>query len=375
MPDVVSLPIVLAQTICNQVKITIHKLPIATLLLLMTARVVGADIFTGTDTGVGSHVKAFDNISLAEKASFFPYGGGFGGGVRVAAGDVTGDGIVDIITGAGDVGAGHVKVFNGSNGAEVRSFFAYGPSYLGGVFVGGGDVNNDSIADIVTGIDSGVASHVKVFSGSTGAELHSFFAYGAGFTGGVRVAAGDIDSDGFFDIITGAGAAGAGHVKVFSGSSGAELRSFLAYGANYTGGVFVGGGDVNDDGFDDIITGTDSAAGGPHVKVFSGSTGAELASFFAYDVGFTGGVRVASGDVDGDGFADIITGAGAAGAGHVKVFSGNTGAEIRSFLAYGASYSGGVFVGGGDNFVIPEPASALMLVFAMSLIGVQRRRR
>ena len=62
----------------------------------------------------------------------------------------------------------------------------------------------------------------------------------------------------------------------------------------------------------EIITGAD-AGDSPHVKVFSGQTGAEIDRFFAFDASFSGAVRVAAGDVTGDGFADILTGAGAGG--------------------------------------------------------------
>ena len=90
----------------------------------------------------------------------------------------------------------------------------------------------------------------------------------------------------------------------------------------FTGGVTVAVGDVNGDGSADIVTGA-GAGGGPHVKVVRRPRpGREIASFFAYDPRFTGGVSVAAGDVDGDGPADIITGAGPGGGPHVKVFDG-----------------------------------------------------
>src|SRR5205823_1589777 len=98
----------------------------------------------------------------------------------------------------------------------------------------------------------------------------------------------------------------------------------------FVGGAFVAVGDVNGDGRADIITGAGSS-GGPHVKVIDATRlgqvqangqiadSALLGSFLAYSPTFTGGVRVAAADVTADGLADIVTGAGPGGGPHVKV--------------------------------------------------------
>ena len=158
---------------------------------------------------------------------------------------------------------------------------------------------------------------------------------------------------------------------MFDGTTGALGPSFFAY-TGFSGGVFVASGDVNGDSYDDIITGTDSGAAG-HVKVFDGLTLAELDSFFAYGPSFTGGVRMAAGDVNGDGRADIITGVGAgAPGGHVKVFDGTSGAELQSFFAYDVAFTGGVYVAS-----IPEPASVVLVIVCglMFTIAIRRRGR
>jgi hypothetical protein len=301
-------------------------------------------LVVGADAGAGPQVKAFEVADLGLIHHFFAYAPSFTGGVRVAVGDVNGDGRADLVTGVGAGAGPHVKVFDGATGVLLRSFFAYDAAFTGGVFVAAGDVNRDGRADIVTGAGPGAGPHVKVFDGATGVLLQSFFAHTPSFTGGVRVAAGDVSGDGRADIITGTGAGAGPQVTVFDGVNGSLLRSFFAYHAAFTGGVFVAAGDVSGDGRADVITGVGSS-GGSNVKVFDGATSHTLHSFVGYGPSFTGGVRVAAGDVNRDGFADIVTGAGPGGSPHVKVFSGATAVQLRSFFAFDPSFTGGTFVG------------------------------
>jgi hypothetical protein len=162
---------------------------------------------------------------------------------------------------------------------------------------------------------------------------------------------GNIDGTGPLEIIAAPGPGLASPlVRVFTSPTGTPLEgplgSFNAYAADFAGGVFVSAGDVNRDARDDIITGADAGAG-PHVKVFNGIDGSELASFFAFDTSFTGGVRVASGDVNRDGQAEVLVAAGPGAGPHVKAFAiGEHPLGVASFFAYDPAFAGGVFVSG-----------------------------
>ena len=304
------------------------------ILLALVASIGGAQQIV---TGVGSastHVKRFP-FSGSDTLSFLAYGPATTG-VRVAQGDINGDGHADIITSLPSTST-HVKVFDGQTGGEIASFFAYGVA-ANGVWVAAGDVNGDGYDDIITGID-GAAPHVKVFAGPGLGEIASFFAYDLAFTGGVTVAAGDVNGDGYHDIVTGT-ASGAAHVKVFDGDGLGLLASFLPYGGGYTGGVTVASGDVNGDGLADVFTGAATLAS--HVKLFHSPMWSEGASFLAFSG--SGGVRVAVGDVTGDAVPDLIAGRESSGA-TVNLYSYPSGSFANGYTPYG-SFTGGVYVAG-----------------------------
>ena len=218
-----------------------------------------------------------------------------------------------------------------------------------------------------TGAGAGGGPAVNIYSGLDNSLITSFFAFEEDFTGGVQTAVADVNNDGISDVIVGAGAGGGPRVIVYDGATNftTQLFDFFAFSTEFSGGVDVAAGDFNADGFADIVVGA-GPGGGPQVNIFDGQTGNVLTQFFAYDQSFRGGVTVAVGDVDGSSFNSVITGAGAGGGSHVKSFRnsrffdmdadrilpGNQSITMNltgQFMAYEEAYTGGVQVAVGLN--------------------------
>jgi hypothetical protein len=234
------------------------------------------EIVTGPGNGSGAHIKVFEKNMIFTGNEFFAYSDRFRGGADVAAGDVDGDGIDEIITGAGRGGGPHVQAFK-PNGHVVASFYAYNSTFSGGVSVAAGDVDGDGIDEIITGPISGGGPHVRIFKAS-GQEVVGFFAYNPNFYGGVDVAAGDISGDNKEEVIVGAGPGGGPHVQMVSYTGDASspvtfVNGFYAYDATYTRGVKVSAGNLrsNVNGAKAEIVTAPRANGGPHIKMFDGS--------------------------------------------------------------------------------------------------------
>ena len=232
-------------------------------------------IAVGADAGGGPQVNVYDASTGQLRFSFYAYPSSFTGGVRVAVGDVNGDGTDDIITAAGPGGGPQVNVYDGKTGQLLRAFYAFPQTFTGGVFVAAGDLSGAGFANIIAGADAGGGPQVDVYSGKDGTLQSAFDALSSSFTGGVRVAVTNLA--GHADIIAGAGPGALPQVTLFDGTSLKALQSFWAFPTAFRGGVYVAG-----DSFGDIIVGA-GAGGGPQVSIFNGATGVSLAASLMSD--------------------------------------------------------------------------------------------
>jgi hypothetical protein len=308
------------------------------------------------------------SYALGDALTFFP---GSGVTVRVAAADVTGDGVADFVGGAGPGGGPRVAVIDGATGERVADWFAFEGTFTGGIFVAAGDLDGDGKAEVVVTPDRGGGPVVAVFDG-TGAERGRFLGIeDPSFRGGARPALGDVNGDGAADLVVSAGFLGGPRVAVFDGKSIAAggipvkfLPDFFAFEDTLRNGAFMAAGDVSGDGFADLAFGGGSG-GSPRVRVFDGTAlvaavpfatldvvpSAQLADFFAGDSALRGGVRVLLRDADGDGRADLIAGSGEGEPSRVRIYSAANLLAVAAPAAdqeldpFGEVLADGVFVG------------------------------
>lgn len=286
-----------------------------------------------------SKVRIFNGDYIIE--DFNVYADNFRGGVNTASGDLNGDGQNEIVVGAGPSGGPHVRVFN-QKGELKTQFFAYDINFRGGINIAVGDLDGDGIDDIIVTMASNGTPDVKVFSMEGRLKSH-FLAYNKYFKGGVNVASGDLDGDGIDEIVTGAGIGGGPQVRIFD-IRGNVKGQFFAYDKNFRGGVRVAVGDIDgrvDKSKKEIIT-TPGANHIPQVKVFDAHSRLK-SSFLAYSSEFKNGITVTVGDLDNDGIDEIITGTGLGMNSNVRVFLKH-GELLESFTAFADDFEGGINV-------------------------------
>jgi hypothetical protein len=259
-------------------------------------------------------------------------------GASAASADLDGDGYDEIVVGMGPDPKNKAifRVFDRS-GSLKGEFTAFDVKY--GVTLSSGDLDGDWVDELVAGMgpDPKNTATLRVlrYNGYGFGEVASVTAYDTKY--GVNTAVGDIDGDNVPEIITapGPGPRNTAQVKVWAleGATLVEKGGFTAFEGKY--GANVATGDIDGDGAAEIIVGT-----GPDpknaslVRVFR-ADGSLVLELTPYGDEYGYGVNVAAADLDGDGVAEIIVGLGPdpKNTSWVKVFRAD-GSEMAGFLAY-----------------------------------------
>ena len=265
-----------------------------------------------------------------------------------SAGDVNGDGYADVIIGApnyenGEVGEGLAFVYHGGAAGLVHLPAWSAESNQAGTWYGwsvasAGDMNGDGYSDILVGApfyDNGQSNEGRAYlylGGAAGlANAPAWTTEGdqAEAHYGISVAtAGDVNGDGYSDVLVGArnyhnGESSEGRVFLYLGSASGlpQVPSWIEESDRegaFFGHAVAAAGDVNGDGYSDVIIGAyghdngqedeggafvylGSAAGLAHVPAWTGESN-QIGAYYGWSA-------ARAGDVNGDGYADVIVGA------------------------------------------------------------------
>jgi lipoprotein-anchoring transpeptidase ErfK/SrfK len=218
------------------------------------------------------------------------FGGKFKNGASIAVADVTGDGVDEYIVGAGEGGGPQIEIYN-QDGSVTRRFFAFSKTLTTGIMVAAGDLDGDGIGEIVAGTMAGAAPSLKVFSAS-GALLKTITPFESSYTGGMRVAILPARGADLGKVIVGSGIAREPEVRVFTWPTMIQESTWSPFGKTFGNGVPVAAA-WSDVYSQPVLVIGNGAGYKPKIQVYGLTSKTVLGSWFAFDGKNLSGINVA----------------------------------------------------------------------------------
>jgi len=291
-------------------------------------------------------IRIYDSDTLKLEGEFLPFIQNQPADFSLSVADLGGDGIDEILVGAGYGTKPLVKIFR-ANGSLINEFFAYDQNFTGGIEIFGADLDNDKKNEIITAAGRTGGPHIRIFDAYGQPKGNNgWMAFDDDYTAGIKIAIGDINKDNKNEIIVSrVYDLPKAQIKIFD-SAGEDLKKdFYLDKFNGSLNLNITTADLGGDGQAELlINGGYNLS--PEVYLYR-QDGSLIGSSNVFDQNFHGGVNLASADLNNDGRDEIVAGAGFTGGAHVKILDGY-GKLIKEFFAYDSDFNGGVKIAVGQ---------------------------
>jgi hypothetical protein len=253
-----------------------------------------------------------------------------------------------IAVGADQGGGPRVRIFHDLRGEAAFDFFAYDSNFRGGVKVAVADLNGDTIPDVVTAPGPGMQALIRVFDGRDMSLMLEFNGMDpAKWQGGVNIAAADMGPSRRALVAVAPDVGGGPFVSVFDLAQGKMIDEYPCFDGNMRGGLRLAYGDVDGDGEADLSVIQGPCDHPPTVRMFNIQRKV-VGEMNVFDPAWRGGAWIAAADVTGKGRVNLIVGMDAGGPGIVRIFDLVQQRVLGEWTPYPRGFRGGVRVAARD---------------------------